>query len=250
MYEDDSIFESALNVLYHQYGQRANLLEAVDQVVLLSRSSIPIFGSLELLQTDLGLLRYLLRSSEVWAVKSQLSGDFNEESFEHVAKTLKRVIMLMLSSSTMLDLQSETATTNPIVKEAEDQAAYDKSSSRGRSYTGLNEVEMVETDSRDSWVPSALPDLTTGADDVDGATPNVHFQELLRKMDLQRTLFDALRIEYNTSFRGSQCDDADKMKSRSILITVYQMVLDCVGVFCRLNLVNQALAAEVILHAQ
>ena len=78
-YADDEIFVRAIRLLNRRYGQRRKLLSALQDVILLDRTSLPVFDNLAKLEADLGFLRFLLRSSEVWGVKSKLSGDFNHE---------------------------------------------------------------------------------------------------------------------------------------------------------------------------
>ena len=78
-YADDEIFVRAIRLLNRRYGQRRKLLSALQDVILLDRTSLPVFDNLAKLEADLGFLRFLLRSSEVWGVKSKLSGDSNHE---------------------------------------------------------------------------------------------------------------------------------------------------------------------------
>ena len=84
MYDDDGVFEGALNLLSRRYGQRKKLLDSISNVMLLNEPVIPIFSDIAQLQADLGLLRYSLRSTEVWAVKSRVSGDFDLEIYATV----------------------------------------------------------------------------------------------------------------------------------------------------------------------
>ena len=60
----------------------------------------------------------------------------------------------------------------------------------------------------------------------------------------QRTLFEALRIDYNLAFAGSICRDDERVRSRGILVETLGLVLSCLCTFCRDNRANQALAAR------
>ena len=49
-------------------------MDSISQVTLLPRSTLPIFDNVAELEAELGYLRYLVRSTEVWGVKSKISG--------------------------------------------------------------------------------------------------------------------------------------------------------------------------------
>ena len=74
VYEDDNLLQAAMRLLKRRYGQRRKLLDSVEKVTLLPRSSLPVFDNVADLEAELGYLRYLVRSTEVWGVKSKISG--------------------------------------------------------------------------------------------------------------------------------------------------------------------------------
>ena len=49
--------------------------------------------------------------------------------------------------------------------------------------------------------------------------PNPRHQDLLRTMDLHRTLIEALNIDYNLAFMGARCTSKEKVKSREVSTT-------------------------------
>ncbi len=202
MFEDDEIFRHALHLLMRQYGQRAKLLEAVSGVCLLSHGALPIIESASRLQADLGMLRYALRSTEVWAVKSRMSGDFNRQTLDFVRTTLTNLRGLLEGDGEPMD-------------------------------------DYFDNPMHEAKGPS--PPLRSKSESAESSTD---FHELLRKMDLQRTLFDALgSIDYNIAFQGSICEDHDKLTSRSMLIDVLRLILTVLRAFCKGSAENQALTA-------
>ena len=89
MYEDNRLFDAAFALLRRKYSEREHLIRSLQQVVLLPQMSLPLFGNVGDLQTRLGFLRFLVRSTEVWAVKSELAGDFIDEHCQVAADTLR-----------------------------------------------------------------------------------------------------------------------------------------------------------------
>ena len=74
MYDDDNLLQAAMRLLKRRYGQRQKLMDSISEVTLLPRSTLPIFDNVAELEAELGYLRYLVRSTEVWGVKSRISG--------------------------------------------------------------------------------------------------------------------------------------------------------------------------------
>eukprot|EP00620_Florenciella_sp_RCC1587_P006286 CAMPEP_0182588822 /NCGR_PEP_ID=MMETSP1324-20130603/68134_1 /TAXON_ID=236786 /ORGANISM="Florenciella sp., Strain RCC1587" /LENGTH=181 /DNA_ID=CAMNT_0024805929 /DNA_START=19 /DNA_END=561 /DNA_ORIENTATION=+ len=68
MYEDDYLFDTAFNFLYNRYDQRKRIINAMKEVVLLPRLELPIFDEVASLESNLEYLRYLMRSTHLWAV--------------------------------------------------------------------------------------------------------------------------------------------------------------------------------------
>jgi len=82
MYEDDDLFNAALELLERTYGQRRMLREAFGNVVLLADETLPVFGNVAALRTTISYLTFLARSSEVWGVSSRVSGPFQEAKYD------------------------------------------------------------------------------------------------------------------------------------------------------------------------
>ena len=53
------------------------LLAAVDEVIMLHRSSLPVFDNVATMNAELGYLMFLVRSTAVWGVSSVVSGGFD-----------------------------------------------------------------------------------------------------------------------------------------------------------------------------
>jgi hypothetical protein len=118
----------------------------------------------------------LVRSSEVWAVSSKVSGPFEAEKLNIVQETCSKL-------ETFIDC-------------AED----------GES---VKEMDVMFR------------------------------QDILRSMGLQTSLIDALRIDYNISFKGSICSPQDKIKSRNLLINAQRRLIHLMMKFVKGNTKNQ-----------
>lgn len=98
-YEDNRTFDAAFQLLNRKYSERAHLVQSLANVVLLPHMSIPIFGNVATLQNHVGFLRFLVRSSEVWGVSSELSGPFNFQHFHRTTATLRHLVAFMYDST-------------------------------------------------------------------------------------------------------------------------------------------------------
>uniref|UniRef100_A0A7S2GQQ6 RyR/IP3R Homology associated domain-containing protein n=1 Tax=Octactis speculum TaxID=3111310 RepID=A0A7S2GQQ6_9STRA len=111
-----------------------------------------------------------------------------------------------------------------------------------------NQVEMISLAAspllnNDRHIETAAVD--TGIEGTIGYVNPMH-QNLLRTMDLQTSLLEALRIDYNIAFYGSKCTDEDRVKSRSILVKVLRVTIDVLIHFVKDNQENQNnVAAEL-----
>ena len=62
---------------------------------MLHRSSVPIFDNVASMIADLGYLLFLVRSTEVWGVKSRVSGDFDPERRDQAWKTCQKLVSFL-----------------------------------------------------------------------------------------------------------------------------------------------------------
>jgi hypothetical protein len=69
--------------------------------------------------------------------------------------------------------------------------------------------------------------------------PYTFHQDVLRSMNLQLSLVEALNIDYNLSFKGSICSSEEKIKSRNYLIKVQTKLVECLCLFVKNNPRNQ-----------
>jgi hypothetical protein len=64
-------------------------------------------------------------------------------------------------------------------------------------------------------------------------------QDVLRSLNTQTTLIEALNIDYNLSFKGSICSSEEKIESRRILVEVQSMLIKSLALFVKSNERNQ-----------
>jgi hypothetical protein len=165
----------------------------LNDVVLLPNETIPIFGTCADMSSEISFLTYLVRSSEVWAVSSKVSGPFETDRLEVVLGTIEKLEKFLLCMEG--DEHSSSHTSSPI----------------------LSKRALV---------------------DQGDLTPILR-QDILRSMDLQTSLIDSLRMNYNISFKGSICPPEDKIKSRDLLVNAQRKLIELLVMFVKDNTKNQ-----------
>ena len=58
---------------------------------MVHQASLPVFDNVATLQSELSYLIYLVRSTEVWGVKSRVSGDFDTTRRDQALETCRRL---------------------------------------------------------------------------------------------------------------------------------------------------------------
>ena len=95
MYEDDRLFEKAIAAMSRDFGQRRKLLDVTDAVTLVHQASLPVFDNVATLQSELSYLIFIMRSSEVWGVKSRVSGEFDLTRKDQALETARKLLEFM-----------------------------------------------------------------------------------------------------------------------------------------------------------
>ena len=202
-YKDDTLFSKALALLNRDFRQRAKLKSATMAVIMLQTDEVPIFKDMDTLLSDLRYLLFLVRSTEVWGVKSKVAG----EEFDHdkEAKCLSTFSKLQeyLFTPHGAHVSSHAALTAPVTE------------------AGLQQ-ELEEKEEKEEW-STENPLSSKHSSKV----PITLHQNVLRAANLSRALLAALRIDYNISFKGSKCSSDDKVTSRAMLV---QTLRSAVGV--------------------
>jgi hypothetical protein len=215
MYDDDKLFARALSMLDRTYGQRRKLIDALGEVTLLQRESVPIFGNVADMTAELGFLIFLVRSSEVWGVSSRVSGPFGPDKYNTVVMTCDKINSFLLHAPMLYDPPKS----NSLVPSAL-QSRMGKHSTDGAGH---------------------LNPMLQGQQESDSDTPFSFHQDVLRSMNVQTTLVEALNIDYNLSFKGSICSSEDKIESRRMLVHVQSKLVETLCLFVKGNPKNQEL---------
>jgi hypothetical protein len=232
MYDDDVLFSKALCLLERTYGQRRKLLEALGEVTLLQRETVPVFANAADMTAELGYLMFMVRSSEVWGVCSRVSGPFNLDKYDTVVRTCDRLCEFLYHEPLNYDsqkLKKGAANRNSLLAM---RMEVNSGSTVGSSGEGNNPLFAASMEGK------------TGMDeDADGAAgeglPVPFHQDVLRAMNVQNTLLAALAIDYNISFMGSICSNEDKVKSREMLVHVQRKLVEVLVLFVKGNPKNQ-----------
>jgi len=250
MYDDDGLFAGALGLLERTFAQRRKLLEAVQNVTLLNRPTMPIFGNFADMNAELGYLIYLIRSTEVWAVCSRISGPFVMDNFQQVLLTLERINQFLYSPSVVTE-----------VGDARSKLAKQTHQSEWDIFDGIQMMGTRVAAVSEDRSPGASPvpeqktsEESKGGDDGDesddeapnGESPNPHHQGILRAMNMHSTLLEVLTIDYNLAFKGSICTSEEKLQSREILVTTLRKFNQVIVEFIRGNKENQCLIFEAL----
>ena len=169
MYEDDNLFAKALAALNREFGQRKKLLEVTQKVKLVPQASIPVFRNVAALQSDISYLIYIVRSNQVWGVRSKLANDFDFSKRDFAFESFHKLNQFMHAESFSLDQEEE----------------------EGNDYRvpqGMNLDQMT--------------DPRAGITKWDTQKINEDHQMTLEASNLQAALEASLDIDYNISFKA------------------------------------------------
>jgi hypothetical protein len=225
MFDDDVLHAKALELLDCNFSQRSNLIGAVSDVVLLHR---PYFAAGKVAGEDGGVgfvdylvlsqalsnLIYITRSTEVWAVSSQVTGPFDRSKYETLVDTCDRLQTFLYAPQLILDPDAEGSNLR---------ASFMAPAQGSTGLAGISEI---------------------GQDADQEPLPTHYHQDILRAMNLQSSLFQALRVDYNVSFKGSICSTEDKVESRHMLVESVKRVVRVLIEFVKGNKENQILVFD------
>jgi hypothetical protein len=218
MYQDDKLFARALSLLNRTYGQRRKLIDALGDVTLLQQETVPIFGNVAEMNSELGFLIFLVRSSEVWGVSSRVSGPFGPDKYNTVVMTCDKINSFLLHAP----MQYEQTKTNSFLP------------------SGLiNRVAAKTITGAGGGASAENPIFKSTDKSEQGDNPYLFHQNVLRSMNAQTTLVEALNIDYNLSFKGSICSSEDKIESRRMLVHVQSKLVETLCLFVKGNAKNQ-----------
>jgi hypothetical protein len=243
MYDDDVLFSSALALLERTFTQRRKVLNALSDVILIQQPTLPLFGNVSEMTSELGYLTFLTRSYSVWGVHSRVSGPFGPDKYDQVLRTLdklqaffyekphevappkqakKKGILGGLASKIGKGLTSKAATQEDFAYIQQD-----------------NEPEMTHNPvSQDALAEQLEADEEEESDE---SKPTKIHQDIARSLNLQTTLIEALMIDYNLSFKGSICSGDQKIQSRKYLVEIQRRFIEVLIVFVTGNEQNQTL---------
>ena len=224
-YEDDNLFAAALNLLERSYGQRRKLLDSLGEITLLEKETVPVFKNAADMNAELSYLIFLVRSSEVWGVSSRVSGPFGPDKYEAVVRTCDRLSEFLFHPR----IKYDPPVAPPLGKAAR------------RLSERLSAVPAAAGSQANPMLPNAAVLGSVGGEDEDedGDGPVGFHQDILRSMNLQATLVEALNMDYNLSFKGSICSSDDKVKSREMLVHVQRKLVETLVNFVKGNEKNQ-----------
>ena len=181
MYEDDALFASALALLERTYGQRKKLVEAVGNVTLLHQEVVPVFGNVADMSAELGYLVYLVRSFEVWGVNSRVSGPFGPDKCDAVLATCDKLNQFLFHAPLNHEEPVESGKAKAL-----------------RDSNVLKSLVSGEVEGYSGTNPMADGAFGSGGEEDGEAEvqPEVFYQDVLRSMNLQTTLIEALNMDY------------------------------------------------------
>ena len=260
MYEDDALHAKAFELLERNYTMRALLINAAKSVILLHRPDFahdemaknpnPLLKSekkrlrlptdigasaidnYEDLSCAVGYLLFLIRSTQVWAVQSEINGPFELDKHHQVLNICDRLTtFLWLPTKAVNDGQTAIG---DLHDEGFDIGIGMQMLTLGM---GHKDVELAKIED------SAPVSTTIGGDEEEKkAELNPTHQDVLRAMNLHTSLIAALRVDYNLAFSGnSEASFKDKQKSRSILLRTVRAMVKLLELFVSSNRTNQEL---------
>lgn len=187
------------------------------------------------LSKHIGRLVYLVRSTGVWAVSSRIAGPFDYTKHSETLRTCKRLLTFLKSTE-----EDDSKLTSPASSEPREPAkrftfARHLNSPRERrslSFTGnVDESKTKEANEEDAEDAVLLT--------KDCMVNKLH-QDVLRAMNLQLSLTESLKVDYNISFKGSICSPKHKVESRQMLVDVVRRLIECLIIFVKGNPANQS----------
>jgi len=230
MYKDDRVHAKALELLERTYTQRFQLLQAIDNVILLQTA--PYYPQLN---ADINYFVLLLRSTEVWAVSSKISGEFDkkkEKDFYEMVKSINKYLHYQMEDKEVLrqSLVSSLITgTMPKNISMPNMNLPSLPKNMTKNITQATGIQMGRVGSF-TQAGTATADIQTPTSpaafkEVKHHQPVKEHQDMLRAMNVQFALTMALAIDYNLAFKGSICSADEKIKSRNIHIDVLRNVV-------------------------
>jgi hypothetical protein len=265
MYDDDLLHAKALELLERNYTMRVLLIGAAKAVILLHRPTfadaekatelnpLRAIGALrsqqpsdigssaivnyEDLSCTVGYLLFLIRSTQVWAVQSDINGPFELEKHAQLLGICERLTAFLWSpTKTVNDGQTAIADLHD--------DGFDFGLGVQLLTLGRGRVEST----KDAASSAASIEGEIGGEE-DLVLNSTH-QNVLRAMDLQTSLIAALGVDYNLAFSGdSEASLEDKLKSRSVLISTVRTMVNLLELFVSANSANQELVFAAALPA-
>eukprot|EP00615_Pteridomonas_danica_P005853 CAMPEP_0114339576 /NCGR_PEP_ID=MMETSP0101-20121206/7817_1 /TAXON_ID=38822 ORGANISM="Pteridomonas danica, Strain PT" /NCGR_SAMPLE_ID=MMETSP0101 /ASSEMBLY_ACC=CAM_ASM_000211 /LENGTH=2941 /DNA_ID=CAMNT_0001472581 /DNA_START=113 /DNA_END=8938 /DNA_ORIENTATION=+ len=245
MYDDDVLFAQALALLERTFTQRRKVLQALSDVILIQQPTLPLFGNVSEMTSELGYLTFLTRSYSVWGVCSRVSGPFGPDKYEQVLRTLDKLQSFFYEKAHEVEAPKEKKKKGMFGGLAsrlggggggnKPAAISNKNSTEDFAY-GNGEVQNPV---QQSELEAQLQEDEVEEDDE--MQPTTIHQDIARSLNLQTTLVEALIIDYNLSFKGSICSGEEKVQSRKYLVDVQKRFMEVLIVFVTGNEANQTL---------
>jgi hypothetical protein len=199
------------------------------------------FGDYAALSAALAKLVYLVRSTGVWAVSSRIAGPFDYPKYTETLATCDKLVAFLHA---------------PTEPDPAPQSPASGSVAAPGGYTSKQLPAGAVKPKRLSILASMGSPLRKGAangklgldendDDDEGvlrfqrSPMNKLHQNVLRAMNLQLSLTECLKIDYNISFKGSICSAEDKVESRRMLVATVRRLVECLAIFVQANPANQ-----------
>ena len=187
------------------------------------------------LSKHIGKLVYLVRSTGVWAVSSRIAGPFDYSKYTETLRTCERLLTFMKSD----DEEDESALMSPtssVVEAPQKRFLFALRLSSTHERSSLSSAgklfEEIKEDNEE--------DAEEEAASLKDVLPNKLHQDVLRAMNLQLSLTESLKVDYNISFKGSICSPKDKIESRRMLVDVVRRLIECLIIFVKENPANQS----------
>eukprot|EP00615_Pteridomonas_danica_P019451 CAMPEP_0114386776 /NCGR_PEP_ID=MMETSP0102-20121206/6833_1 /TAXON_ID=38822 ORGANISM="Pteridomonas danica, Strain PT" /NCGR_SAMPLE_ID=MMETSP0102 /ASSEMBLY_ACC=CAM_ASM_000212 /LENGTH=1141 /DNA_ID=CAMNT_0001543687 /DNA_START=1 /DNA_END=3423 /DNA_ORIENTATION=- len=219
---------ASLNLLDSVYGQRRAVRTAINEVVLLDKTEIPIFGDIHVLRTEIRELLFLSRTASSWGVSSSVSGVFGDKEFGKVMATFERLHTLLFDDG----LSSNFGRNNVAKRSKLFQAHPDHPGQQNEENEELWSLDVAKR-----WADHTKIKLN-------GAGYNgivVAHQDLLRAVNLQEVLIEAILIDPLVARKDGTGTPSDVDESIRRLTMVMRAALSTASAFTYDNRKNQPL---------
>jgi hypothetical protein len=204
------------------------------------------FANYAELNSELGYLIYLVRSTEVWGVSSRLAGPFDEKKHATILSTCERLVAFLRAPTLQVDIKDGHSKMVDLTAAS----ALEMLSGLGGGIQlgNLGGLRGGSTAGGASVTMSGSVGLDKeGDEDGEGpfssliTKPNPEHQDILRAMNLQLPLVTAIGLDYNISFRGSVCSFEEMVRSRSLIVSAVRRMVEVLVEFVSGNPENQRL---------